>query len=234
MSLCDDEQARQFNRETTLKPENMIYDDSCKKCSRLADFLKQVKNKHPDYFCKPVAPFGDNNNKLLIVGLAPGMHGANATGRPFTGDHAGILLYQTLFDFGFASKNESISASDGLKLINCKITNAVKCLPPGNKPVGAEVNECNAYLSNELNQLKSGSIVLSLGLLSHKAVIKALGLKQSDFKFTHGASYKLNSKLSLVDSYHCSRYNTNTKRLTEQMFRDVFQKITTKLEKCPD
>lgn len=162
------------------------------------------------------------------------MHGANASGRPFTGDHAGILLYQTLFDFGFASKNESISAKDGLELINCKITNAVKCLPPENKPIGAEVNECNRYLANELNKLKAGSIILSLGLLSHKAVIKALNLRQADFKFIHGASYKLNAKLNLVDSYHCSRYNTNTKRLTAQMFQNVFKTIKSQLDKNPN
>ena len=215
-----------------MKLKHSIYDESCKKCPRLVSFLSQVKNKNPDYFCKPVPPFGDKNNKLLIVGLAPGMHGANATGRPFTGDHAGILLYQTLFDFGFASTNESVSSNDGLNLINCKITNAVKCLPPDNKPVGAEVNECNNYLANELDKLKAGSIILSLGLLSHKAVIKALGLKQTDFKFIHGASYKLNSKLSLIDSYHCSRYNTNTRRLTATMFQDVFKKIKSELDKA--
>ena len=217
-----------------MKPDNTIYDPSCKKCPRLAGFLTQVKSKYPDYFCKPVAPFGDKDNKLLIVGLAPGMHGANASGRPFTGDHAGILLYQTLYDFGFASKNESLSVKDGLELINCKITNAVKCLPPENKPVGAEVNQCNTYLANELNKLKSGSIILSLGLLSHKAVIKALGLRQADFKFIHGASYKLNSRLRLIDSYHCSRYNTNTKRLTAEMFQNVFKKIKSELDNHPD
>ena len=215
-----------------MKPEHSIYDESCEKCPRLVNFLTRVKHKHPDYFCKPVPPFGDSDNKLLIVGLAPGMHGANATGRPFTGDHAGILLYQTLFDFGFASKNQSASTNDGLKLINCKITNAVKCLPPDNKPVGAEVNECNYYLANELNKLSAGSIILSLGLLSHKAVIKALGLKQAEFKFIHGAHYKLSSKLSLIDSYHCSRYNTNTRRLTATMFQDVFKKIKSELDQA--
>ena len=201
------------------------YDPDCKKCPRLADFLSQVKTKHPDYFCKPVPPFGDNKAQLLIVGLAPGMHGANASGRPFTGDYAGVLLYQTLYDFGFASHHESISSDDDLKLINCKITNAVKCLPPENKPVGAEVNQCNPYLANELADLNAGSVVLSLGLLSHKAVIKALGLRQVDYKFAHQAIHQLNERLILVDSYHCSRYNTNTGRLTEQMFRDVFKNI---------
>ena len=206
------------------------YDADCRQCPRLADFLTDVKTKNPDYFCKPVPPFGDKKARLLIVGLAPGMHGANATGRPFTGDHAGILLYQTLYDFGFASKNESVSTKDGLKLINCRITNAVKCLPPENKPVGAEVNQCNQYLANELSTLASGSIILSLGLLSHKAVIKALFLKQADYKFTHSASYKLNDKLTLIDSYHCSRYNTNTRRLTTKMFQDVFKKIKKQLD----
>ncbi len=214
------EQTRNMQNTTSF------YDPDCKKCQRLADFLSQVKTRHPDYFCKPVPPFGDSKAKLLIVGLAPGMHGANASGRPFTGDHAGILLYQTLYDFGFASHNESISAEDKLMLINCKITNAVKCLPPENKPVGAEVNQCNAYLSNELSELPSGSVILSLGLLSHKAVIKALGLRQADYKFAHAATYKLDEKLTLIDSYHCSRYNTNTGRLTEKMFQDVFKKIT--------
>ena len=202
-----------------------IYDPSCKQCPRLANFLTEVKTKNPDYFCKPVPPFGDADAHLLIVGLAPGMHGANASGRPFTGDHAGILLYQTLYDFGFASKNQSISATDGLVLNNCRITNAVKCLPPGNKPVGAEVNQCNSYLVNELTSLAKGSVILSLGLLSHKAVIKALGLRQADYKFGHECVYKLNEHLTLIDSYHCSRYNTNTKRLTEKMFQDVFKRI---------
>lgn len=208
-----------------MKSNYPIYDESCRRCSRLAEFLTEVKHKYPDYFCKPVAPFGDEKSKFLIVGLAPGMHGANATGRPFTGDHAGILLYQTLFDFGFASHNQSTGANDGLRLKNCRITNAVKCLPPGNRPVGAEVGECNRYLANELNTLVPGSIVLSLGLLSHKAVIRALGLRQADYKFVHGAVYRLESGLRLVDSYHCSRYNTNTGRLTTEMFRDVFKTI---------
>ncbi len=205
--------------------KSSYYDPDCKKCPRLADFLSQVKAKHPDYFCKPVPQFGDKRARLLIVGLAPGLHGANASGRPFTGDHAGILLYQTMYDFGFSSHNESISVDDDLKLINCKITNAVKCLPPENKPVGAEVNQCNSYLANELAGLETGSVVLSLGLLSHKAVIKALGLRQADYKFAHQAIHKLNDRLTLVDSYHCSRYNTNTGRLTQQMFQDVFKKI---------
>ena len=205
--------------------QNTTYDPDCVKCNRLVDFLAQVKIKNPHYYCQPVAPFGDANAKLLIVGLAPGMHGANATGRPFTGDHAGILLYQTLYDFGFASKHQSVSKDDDLELINCRITNAVKCLPPDNKPVGAEVNQCNPYLANELAGLSKASVVLSLGLLSHKAVIKALNLRQADYKFTHGQVHQLNDELNLIDSYHCSRYNTNTRRLTSEMFQNIFKQI---------
>jgi len=212
-----------------MQINKLNYNPDCKQCPRLAGFLNEVKLKHPDYFCKPVPAFGDKKAGLLIVGLAPGMHGANATGRPFTGDHAGILLYQTLFDFGFANKNQSVSAGDDLKLINCRITNAVKCLPPANKPVGAEVNQCNGYLANELNSMATGSMILSLGGLSHKAVIKALSLRQTDYKFAHTATFKLTEKLTLIDSYHCSRYNTNTGRLTTKMFRDVFKKIKKQL-----
>jgi len=200
-----------------------VFDPTCRRCKRLAGFLNEVKQKHPDYYCKPVPPFGDADARLLIVGLAPGMHGANATGRPFTGDHAGILLYQTLHRFDFSSAPESVSVDDGLELIDCRITNAVKCLPPDNKPVGAEINTCNDYLSNELDTMKDGSIVLALGGIAHRAVIKARGLRQADYKFAHAAQHEL-PDLLLLDSYHCSRYNTNTGRLTEDMFADVFAK----------
>ena len=213
----------------TLTEQSTYYDQNCTKCPRLSHFLNEVKFKNADYFCKPVPPFGDGRARLLIVGLAPGMHGANATGRPFTGDHAGILLYQTLFDFGFASKPESLSADDDLKLNNCRITNAVKCLPPGNKPVGAEVNQCNSYLANELAAMPENSVILSLGLLSHNAVLKALGLKQSQYKFAHQAVHSITDTLTLIDSYHCSRYNTNTRRLTTAMFQDVFKTVKTLL-----
>jgi len=135
------------------------FDPGCRRCDRLAGFLDQVKSQNPDYFCKPVPPFGADNPGLLVVGLAPGMHGANATGRPFTGDHAGILLYQTLHKYGFASAPESVSAGDGLRLIDCCITNAVKCLPPQNKPVGAEINQCRDFLSAELDAFRSGGVV---------------------------------------------------------------------------
>lgn len=203
----------------------------CRQCKRLDTFLKQVKGQYPDYHSRPVAPFGVARPDLLIVGLAPGLHGANATGRPFTGDYAGILLYESLYKYGFSTKPESVSQDDGLKLKRCRITNAVKCLPPENKPTGAEVNTCNGYLANELAGLKKGAIILVLGGIAHKAVIKGYGLRQSDYPFGHGKVYDLPDNRKLVTSYHCSRYNTSTKRLTEKMFHQVFEKILKLMEK---
>jgi uracil-DNA glycosylase family 4 len=202
----------------------MIFDPDCTRCQRLADFLSEVSADYPDYHAAPVAPFGDAKARLLIVGLAPGMHGANATGRPFTGDHAGILLYQTLYNNGFSNQAEAWSADDGMKLKNCRITNAVKCLPPQNKPIGAEINGCNSYLAEELAQMPSGSVVIALGSIAHQAVVKALQLKQKSFPFGHGAEHQLSDVLYLIDSYHCSRYNTQTKRLTEKMFDAIFKR----------
>lgn len=157
---------------------------------------------------------------MLIVGLAPGMHGANATGRPFTGDYAGILLYETLFAADLANQPTS-QQGDGLALIGCRITNAVKCLPPANKPTTAEVDTCNRYLAAEILALSSGAAVLALGGIAHRAVLKALGLKLSAHPFAHGACFDLPGERSLISSYHCSRYNTQTKRLTPAMFRSV-------------
>ena len=201
---------------------SLSFNPNCRDCPRLAAFLDAVKQKHPDYYCKPVAPFGDTAARFLIVGLAPGMHGANRTGRPFTGDHAGFLLYETLHAFGFSTQAEAVAVNDGLELIGCRITNAVKCLPPDNKPVGAEINTCNAYLAGELASLPHKSILLALGGIAHRAIIRALSLRQADFSFAHAAEHELASGLLLLDSYHCSRYNTNTRRLTEEMFHSVF------------
>jgi len=198
------------------------FDRECRRCPRLANFLDDVKEKQPDYYCRPVPPFGDPKARLLIVGLAPGMHGANRSGRPFTGDHAGILLYQMLHEFGFGSHDESIAADDALVLIDCRITNAVKCLPPDNKPVGAEINECNAFLASELDSMPQGSLLFALGGIAHRAIVKAVGGRQADYKFGHAAEHKLTERFTMLDSYHCSRYNTNTRRLTTEMFRDVF------------
>ncbi len=205
------------------------FDQDCHLCPRLAAFLDEVKSANPSYFCKPVRPFGDAAPRLLIVGLAPGMHGANRTGRPFTGDHAGILLYQTLHKFGFASAAQSISADDGLQLLGCRITNAVKCLPPENKPETSEVVQCNAFLASEITALPKGAVVLALGNVAHGAVLRALELKAKDYVFAHAARHALQGGMTLYDSYHCSRYNTQTRRLTEAMFHAVFASIKEEL-----
>ena len=208
---------------------NMVDPLDCKQCPRLSSFLQSVKTKYPDYHARPVSAFGDTHPKLLIVGLAPGMHGANRTGRPFTGDYAGILLYQTLHQFGFSTRPESVAADDGLQLLGCRITNAVKCLPPENKPMPQEIKQCNQYLAAELNAFAQddGMLVLALGTVAHRAVLMGLQLRLRDYPFGHGAVHQLpvGNGLKLYDSYHCSRYNTNTKRLTVEMFEQVFDKI---------
>jgi uracil-DNA glycosylase family 4 len=158
----------------------------------------------------------------MIVGLAPGMHGANATGRPFTGDYAGILLYKMLHEFGFSNRPDAEALDDGLVLKYCRITNAVKCLPPENKPVSSEVRNCNTYLRAELAAIKNRLTILALGRIAHEAVLNALDLKLKDYKFAHNALHQLDERRHLLDSYHCSRYNTQTRRLTEAMFRKVF------------
>jgi uracil-DNA glycosylase family 4 len=191
----------------------------------LADFLCQTKLTYPAYYARPVAPFGDPNAELLIVGLAPGMHGANATGRPFTGDFAGILLYETLFEFGYSNKPTSESVADGLQLKNCRITNAVKCLPPQNKPLPEEITQCNSYLAAELATLSKSAVILALGTIAHQSVLKAYGLKISSAKFAHNVCHTLPNGRKLVDSYHCSRYNTQTNRLTKNSFADVFRTV---------
>ena len=205
--------------------ENELFDPECTSCPRLAKHLNRVKKDYPEYHARPVAPFGVTHPKLLIIGLAPGMHGANATGRPFTGDYAGIILYQTLYKFGFSNKPDSTALNDGLKLKQCRITNAVKCLPPENKPTGIEINTCNRFLAGEIANLKKNTCILVLGGIAHKAALKAMDLKIKDYPFAHAAQYELPNGHTLVTSYHCSRYNTQTKRLTEKMFHDVFNVI---------
>ena len=210
--------------------ESVQFNVDCRKCSRLASFLDEVSQQYPTYHAKPVPAFGDKKARLLIVGLAPGMHGANASGRPFTGDFAGILLYETLYKFGFSNQPESTAINDGLKLINCRITNAVKCLPPQNKPVGDEIKMCNSYLQQELLGLPDGAVVLALGSIAHNAVLRALDLKLKTFPFIHNRAHQVKDDLLLIDSYHCSRYNTQTKRLTTSMFHDVFDNIKQHLQ----
>ena len=204
---------------------------NCHKCQRLVNFLNEVKVNYPNYHARPVPDFGDISPKLLIIGLAPGMHGANRTGRPFTGDFAGVLLYQTLFKYGFSNHEESVSMNDGLELIGCRITNAVKCLPPGNKPESNEIKNCNGYLFGEIASFLAGRGValLALGTVAHRAVLMALGLRLKDYPFGHGLIHQLPNNLTLYDSYHCSRYNTQTKRLTTDMFEQVFKIISTNL-----
>jgi uracil-DNA glycosylase family 4 len=206
------------------------FDSNCRLCPRLAGFLDQVRIQYPAYYAKPVPPFGDSAPKFLIVGLAPGMHGANRTGRPFTGDYAGMLLYETLHKYGYASAAQSISADDGLRLIGCRITNAVKCLPPENKPTSLEINTCNSYLAVELAALPESTIILALGNVAHQAVLKALKLKVGNYKFGHAARHVLPNGQVFYDSYHCSRYNTQTKRLTEAMFHAAFEAINNELK----
>lgn len=201
------------------------FDPSCCACERLVGFLAEVRAQYPNYHSAPVAPFGAGNARLIIVGLAPGMHGANRTGRPFTGDHAGILLYETLHRFGFADAPVSVSADDALQLIDCRITNSVKCLPPANKPDTAEIVRCNRFLAHELGAINYAHAILALGAIAHAAVLRALSLKARDWPFGHGAEHRVAPHVTLFDSYHCSRYNTQTRRLTPAMFEAVFARV---------
>lgn len=199
----------------------------CMLCPRLARFLSVTAHENPDYHCKPVPPFGEAAPRLLIVGLAPGMHGANRTGRPFTGDYAGILLYESLYALGLSSAPKSVDRSDGLTLRGVRITNAVKCLPPANKPLPVEIKTCNRYLAAELANLRSVTTILALGTVAHDAVLVALGQKRSAAKFGHGNEHALPENRHMIDSYHCSRYNTQTRRLTTEMFLTVLKRAAT-------
>ncbi len=205
---------------------------SCTKCTRLVNFLAQTKKKYPQYYCQPVPSFGDDKAQLLIIGLAPGLHGANATGRPFTGDDSGALLFAALHKHGYSTHNSALNYDNDMWLMNCKIINAVKCLPPNNKPNSKEINACNAYLIDELSMLRTLSpskktVILCLGQIAHKAVLKAKGLALKDYPFSHHARYDIDAKTTLIDSYHCGRYNTQTKRLTVDMFNAIFTTIKT-------
>jgi uracil-DNA glycosylase family 4 len=207
------------------------YDPDCRDCPRLSGFLQGVRREHPDYHARPVPSFGPRRAKLLVVGLAPGMHGANRTGRPFTGDYAGVLLYRSLHKFGFANHAGSNRADDGLRLADCRITNAVKCVPPENKPLPEEVRRCNRYLAEEIAAVRPGAI-LALGAIAHRAVLMALGLPPGHYPFAHGAVHPLPSPTArLFDSYHCSRYNTSTRRLTAAQFEAVIRAIATALRR---
>ncbi len=201
----------------------------CRLCPRLAAFRDANRARYPGFHNAPVASFGPLEARLLIVGLAPGLKGANQTGRPFTGDYAGDLLYRTLDRFGFARGPYGGRADDGLELVGCRITNAVRCVPPENKPTSAEIRTCRAFLAAELAGLARLEAVLALGTVAHGAVLAALGLKKSRYPFGHAALHELPSGLLLADSYHCSRYNTNTRRLTVEMFEAVFAELKARL-----
>ena len=209
------------------------YDADCRLCPRLATFLDEVRARHSDYWARPVPSFGDPNARFMIVGLAPGMHGANATGRPFTGDWCGPLLYSTLHRHGFATKATSEARGDGQSLVDCRIANAVKCLPPANKPELAEIRQCNAYLANERKVAPRLTTLLALGTIAHRAAIEAMGLKVAQYRFVHGRQHALPGGLALFDSYHVSRYNTNTGRLTEAMFDAVVADVRRHLDRSP-
>jgi uracil-DNA glycosylase family 4 len=195
----------------------------CPRCPRLVAFLHELRGAHPDWKNAPVRSFGDLDARLLIVGLAPGMRGANRTGRPFTGDYAGDLLYATLLKFGFAAGTYGADPADGLRLVDCRIANAVRCLPPENKPLPAEFTNCRPFLQSEIAAMTQTQVVLALGKGAHDQILRALAVRPAGaYPFIHGRLHTLPNGLRLADSYHCSRYNTNTGRLTTAMFHDVF------------
>lgn len=205
----------------------------CPLCPRLVSFRQENEKAYPDYFNGAVASFGDEKAALLIVGLAPGLHGANKTARPFTGDYAGDLLYATIARFGFSRGAYKSDRQDGLKLRGAMITNAVRCAPPQNKPVGAEIRACRPFLKSRIDALPKLRAILCLGRIAHDSTLAALGVRAKDAPFGHGAAHDIGDNgLRMFDSYHCSRYNTNTRRLTTEMFEDVFAAIRRYVDNC--
>jgi uracil-DNA glycosylase family 4 len=202
----------------------------CPLCPRLAAFRQANRDANPDWFNAPVPSFGPAGARLLVVGMAPGLRGANRTGRPFTGDHAGLLLYHTLLHFGLAEGDYRAEADDGLVLKDTRIVNAVRCVPPANLPEPGEVAACNRFLAGELQGMANLRVVLALGVLAHAAVLKACGIPPTRFRFRHAAVHELPDGLLLADSYHVSRYNTSTRRLTEEMFQAVMFDLVARLK----
>ena len=202
---------------------------NCDLCPRLKIFREEWRKLKPNWFNSPVNSFGSIDSKLLIVGLAPGLKGANKTGRPFTGDHAGKLLYPSLIKFKFANGRYLEKRNDSIELINCRITNSVRCVPPQNRPTLEERNYCRNFLKIEISKMNKLEIILALGHIAHTEVLKVFNKKISEFKFKHGKIYNLSNTISLHSSYHCSRYNTLTKRLTENMFNKVLKEIKLKI-----
>jgi len=198
---------------------------NCNLCPRLAGFRDKNRHAFPDKHNAPVSSFGSIDAPMLVVGLAPGLRGANFTGRPFTGDYAGDLLYKTLLKFGYARGKYEGTSSDNIELIDCRITNAVRCVPPENKPTGSEISRCQSFLYEEFNAMPKLTTVIALGKIAHDAVLRTFGEKLSAHKFTHGAKHQITDNIVLFDSYHCSRYNVNTGRLSEDMFFQIFSNI---------
>jgi uracil-DNA glycosylase family 4 len=196
----------------------------CRLCPRLAEFLDAARAREPGWFNAPVPSFGDPDAALLIVGLAPGLQGANRTGRPFTGDYAGDLLYNTLIEYGFADGVYQARPDDGLRLIDCRISNAVRCVPPQNKPLPVEINTCRQFLAATRETMPRLRAVVMLGRVAHDSTLKAFGIRAAEAPFSHGAEHQAGA-IRLFDSYHCSRYNTNTRVLTPAMFKAVFAKV---------
>ena len=201
-----------------------VPDRNCPLCPRLAAFREASRAREPEWFNSPVPPFGDSDGRLLIVGLAPGLQGANRTGRPFTGDYAGDLLYTTLLEYGFAKGKYLARPDDGLKLVDCRIGNAVHCVPPQNKPLPVEIKTCRPFLSATIESMPKLRAIVALGRIAHDSTLKALGIRSSAAPFAHGAIHPAGNR-KLYDSYHCSRYNTNTRVLTPEMFRNVFAQV---------
>ena len=203
----------------------------CPLCPRLTSFRQENRAAFPDWFNAPVPSFGASDARLLIVGLAPGLRGANRTGRPFTGDYAGVLLYRMLLKYGFAAGEYDERPDDGLRLQDCMITNAVRCVPPANKPESREINICRQFLSVRISALPNLAAMIVLGRIAHESTVRSFGLKLKDFPFSHGGVHTISDgKLKLYDSYHCSRYNTNTGVLTEEMFEGVFAAVRNYLD----
>jgi uracil-DNA glycosylase family 4 len=215
-----------MTNRTSAPAAGAAYDVDCTRCPRLASYLAEAHGRYPTYWCRPVAPFGDAHARILLVGLAPGLHGANRTGRPFTGDFAGVLLYETLYELGLSTQREGTDPNDGLRLRGVRISNAVKCAPPENKPTPAEIRTCNAYLAAELAASPEVCVLLALGRIAHDAALLALGLARAKFPFAHGREHRLDETHYLIDSYHCSRYNTQTRRLTGAMFKSVLARAS--------
>ncbi len=209
------------------RPQDHEPERNCPHCPRLAGFRETHRAASPDWHNAPVAGFGGMDARLLVVGLAPGLRGANRTGRPFTGDWAGDLLYETLLDFGFATGTYRQDPADGLRLRDCRIVNAVRCVPPQNRPTGAEIAACRPFLEAEIRLMPQLRAILCLGRVSHESLLRAFRLRLADFPFQHAAQYRLPDGPLLFDSYHCSRYNTNTGRLTREMFRTVAAAVRT-------